>query len=140
MLSNTKSLLVVTAVIEAVAGVLLLLMPSLASKLLLGAGLVSPESVLVGKIGGAALLAIGLSCWLSRNHDRDGQAIGLVAGLLVYNAAVVLLLLYAWVVDKMHGVGIWPAIGLHSALLIWCVARLRPSSQANIGSRSDAAS
>lgn len=140
MLSNTKSLLVVTAVVELVAGIVLLITPSLASKLLLGAGLGSPESVLVGKIGGAALLAIGLSCWLSRNHDRDGQAIGLVAGLLVYNAAIVVLLLYAGVVDKMHGVGIWPTIGLHSALSIWCVARLRRGSQASSGSRSDAAS
>jgi hypothetical protein len=50
---------------------------------------------------------------------------GLVAGLLVYNAAVGALLLYGAVVDKMHGVGIWPAIGLHTVLLIWCALRLR---------------
>jgi hypothetical protein len=37
MLSNTKSLLVVTAVIDLVAGILLLITPSLMSKLLLGA-------------------------------------------------------------------------------------------------------
>jgi hypothetical protein len=123
MLTNTKSLLVVTAVIELVGGILLLVMPSLTAKLLLGAELGSPESVLVAKIGGAALLSIGVMCWLGRSHDR--HAIGLVAGLLVYNAAYVVLLLYAGVVDKMTGVGIWPTIGLHSALFIWCVARLR---------------
>jgi hypothetical protein len=55
MLLNTKSLLVVTAVIEPVAGILLLITPSLTSKLLLGAGLESSESVLVGRIGGASL-------------------------------------------------------------------------------------
>jgi len=137
MFSNTKSLLVVTAVSELVVGILLLISPSLTSKLLLGAGLGSPESVLVGKVGGAALLSIGIICWLGRNHDRNGQAIGLVAGLLVYNAAIVVLLLYAGVVDKMHGVGIWPTIGLHSALLIWCAARLRLGSQASDGPRQD---
>jgi hypothetical protein len=55
----------------------------------------------------------------------------------VYNAATLVLLLYAGVVDKMHGVGIWPTIGLHSALLIWCAARLRPGSQASDGPRQD---
>jgi len=124
MLLNTKSLLVVTAFIELGAGILLLVAPSLASQILLGAGLGSPEAALVARIGGAALLSIGLVCWLGRNHDRK-QAIGLVAGLLVYNAAVVVLLLYAGMVAKMPGVGIWPATGLHSALLIWCAARLR---------------
>jgi len=120
MFSNTRSLLVVTAVLELGAGLLLLIAPSLMSKLLLGAELGSPESVIVGKIAGAALLAIGLSCWLGRN-----QASGLVAGLLLYNAAVAVLLLDAAVVEKMHGIGVWPAIGLHSAMTIWCAARLR---------------
>ena len=123
MLTNTKSLLVVTAGVELAGGILLLALPSLTSKLLLGAELGSPESIFVAKIGGAALLSIGVTCWLGRNIDR--HALGLVAGLLVYNAAYVVLLLYAGVFDKMPGVGIWPTIGLHSALFIWCVARLR---------------
>jgi hypothetical protein len=130
MLSNTKLLLVVTAVGELVVGVLLLIAPSAIAKLLLGAGLASPEAVLVGRMAGAALLSIGVICWLSRNQNRNGQAIGLIAGLLVYNAAVVVLLLYAAVVDKMHGIGIWPTIGLHAALLIWCAGCLRHTSSA----------
>ena len=120
MFSNTKSLLVVTAVAELGAGLVMLIAPSATVRLLLGAGLESPESVLLGKIAGSALLAIGLSCWLGRNAPG-----GLVAGLLLYNAALVLLFLDAGVIDKMQGLGIWPAIGVHGALAIWCAARLR---------------
>lgn len=128
MLSNTKALLVVTAVLELAAGIALLTVPWLASTLLLGAALGSPESVLVGRIGGAALLSIALICWLGRNHGGNGQAIGLVGGLVVYNVTVAVLLFYAGVVDKMAGVGLWPAVGLHSAMSIWCVAQLRPDA------------
>lgn len=125
MLSNTKSLLLVSAVIEMGAGLLLLSAPSPTAKLLLGAGLVAPESILVGRVAGAALLSIGLSCWVERSRDPSASAIGLVAGLLAYNAAVVVLFAYAALVGKMNGIGIWPAVGLHSALIIWCAARLR---------------
>jgi len=48
-----------------------------------------------------------------------------VVGLAAYNAAVAALLIYAAAGEGMHGVGIWPAAGLHVALLIWCVACLR---------------
>jgi hypothetical protein len=123
MLTSTKSLLVVTAAIEFAGGMLLLMVPSWTAKLLLGAELVSLESLVVARIGGAALLAIGVSCWQFRNHDR--HAMGLITGLLVYNAGYVVLLLYAGMIDKMPGIGIWPTIGLHIALSIWCVARLR---------------
>ena len=125
MLSNTKSLLLVSAVIEMGAGVLLLSAPSPTAKLLLGGELVSPESMLVGRVAGAALLSIGLICWVEGNRDRSASGIGLVAGLLVYNAAVIVLFAYAALFGKMNGIGIWPAVGLHSALLIWCAAGLR---------------
>ena len=125
MLSNTKPLLIVSAVVEIGAGLLLLIAPSPTARLLLGGGLVSPESMFVGRVGGAALLSIGLSCWLERNPDPGASAIGLVAGLLVYNAAAIVLFAYAALVGKMNGIGIWPTVGLHSALFIWCAARLR---------------
>jgi hypothetical protein len=120
-----KSLLVVTAVLESATGIALLAVPSLTSGLLLGAGLGSPESLLVARIAGAALLSIGVACWLGRNQVRDGQATALVAGLLVYNATAAALLLYGGVADRMRGVGIWPAFALHSAMSVWCAARLR---------------
>jgi hypothetical protein len=125
VLSSTKSLLTVTAVVEVGTGLLLLVAPSLTAETLFGAGLVSPGSRLMGRIGGAALLAIGLSCWLERNREGSARAIGLVAGLVVYNAAVVMLIVHGALVDGVRGLGSWPAVGLHSMLLVWCSARLR---------------
>ena len=120
MFSNTKSLLVVTAIAELGAGLMLLVAPSPVVRFLLGAGLESPESVLLGKIAGSALLAIGLSCWLGRNEPS-----GLVAGLLLYNAALVILFLDAAVIDKMQGIGIWPAVAVRTRRWRSGAARLR---------------
>jgi hypothetical protein len=131
MLFNTKLLLGLTAVGEFVVGVLLVITPSAAARLLLGAGLASPESILVGRMAGAALLSIGVICWLSRNQQhRNCQPVRVIGGLLVYNAAIAILLLYAAVVDKMDGIGIWPTIGLHFVLLVWCAGCLRHLSWA----------
>jgi hypothetical protein len=125
MLSSTSALLGVVAVCEVAVGLLLLSTPSWTSQLLLGAGLASPESVIVGRMAGAALLSLGVICWLSRTHRDNGPTSGLIAGLLVYNAAAVALLAYGGVVEKFDGIGIWPTLGLHLALLMWCLAHLR---------------
>ena len=34
-------------------------------------------------------------------------------------------MLYAGLVEKMPGIGIWPTVVLHIALSVWCIARLR---------------
>ena len=120
---NTKSLLIVTAVIELATGVALLIVPSRVAELLLGAGLGSPAAVMVGRVAGAALFAIGLSCWRERN--RSGPGTGLVCGVLAYNIAVAILLGYAAIVENLHGIALWPAVVLHVALAIWCVVCLR---------------
>lgn len=123
MIKSTKSLLVMTAAIELLGGVLLLAVPSWGSKALLGAELDSPQSLMVARIGGAALLAIGVSCWQFRNQSQHAK--GLIAGLLTYNVGYFILLLYAGMVDRMSGIGIWPTVGLHIGLSVWCVERLR---------------
>jgi hypothetical protein len=138
VLTNTKLLLIVTAVIELAIGVALLITPSVTAELLLGAGLGSPESVMVGRVAGAALFSIGLSCWLQRDRERSGPQTGLVVGLLAYNAAVSMLLAYAAVVEGMHGIALWPACGLHAIVAIWCVACLRSSDQQGGKPRFDA--
>ena len=122
---STTWLLIVSAVIELAAGLALSIAPSAMTHLLVGVGLDLPESRLVARIAGAALLAIGLTCWVGRGRDRSRARIGLVAGLSVYNAAVVILFVWAGGVAKMRGLGLWPATLLHAILLAWCLVRLR---------------
>jgi hypothetical protein len=124
-LMNTQSLLIVTALVEVGAGIALLLTPSLAVELLLGAGLSSPQSLVAGRVTGAALFALGVTCWLARNGDRDGVPIALVAGMLIYNVAVPILLIYAAIASMMHGIALWPASVLHMVLAVCCIACLR---------------
>jgi hypothetical protein len=45
--------------------------------------------------------------------------------MLLYNIAVVSLLCYARIGSGKSGVGLRPAVILHSALAVWCVACVR---------------
>ncbi len=121
---STKWLLIVTALLEGGTGIALLVMPSNIVELLLGAGLSSPQALILGRVAGAALIALGVACWLSRNGERRGALFGLVAGLLIYNVAVPMLLIHAALAEAMHGIALWPASGVHLALAMWCFACL----------------
>ncbi len=127
MLMNTKLLLVVTAVLELTLGIALLIVPSGVAEILLGAGLGSLESVAVARVAGAAIVSIGLTCWLSR--DGGGPRNGLVIGLLTYNVSIPVLFVHAAVADGMHGSALWPASVMHTVLAICCVACLRSKDQ-----------
>jgi hypothetical protein len=65
-------LLIVTAALELATGIVLLVAPSLAAEVLLGVGLGSPAGVAVGRVAGATLLSIGVSCWLGRGRWAAG--------------------------------------------------------------------
>jgi len=119
-----KSLLSITAVVEAATGLALLLSPSLPVLLLLGASLDAPAALTVARVAGAALLALGVACWLARNDEQSRAARGLVPAMLLYNVATVLLLASAGIGSELRGVGLWPAVVLHAALAIWCIACL----------------
>jgi len=119
-----KYLFSTTAVIEAATGVALLLAPSLVAALLLGASLDAPAGLVVARIAGASLVALAIPCWLARNEELGRAAVSLVSAMLLYNAAAVSILVYASLVMNLSGMGLWPAILVHAAMGIWCVAGL----------------
>lgn len=125
MIRAGKNLLVLTAAAEAATGLALLGLPPLVASLLLGASLDTPAALVVARVAGAALLSLGVACWLARNdaHSRAGR--GLIAALLLYNAAVAALLAYAALGFSLSGIALWPAVALHAALAAWCAACLR---------------
>jgi len=120
-----KTLLIVTAGIEAATGLALLGLLSLVVSLLLGGSLDTSAALVVARVGGAALLSIGVACWLARNDQQSRAATGLIAALLLYNIAAVAVLVYAGIGLGLSGIGLWPAVILHAALAVWCVACLR---------------
>jgi uncharacterized membrane protein YqgA involved in biofilm formation len=128
-----RTLLTITAVLEAGIGVALTIAPSAVVLVLLGSPLDSPAGLVIGRVLGAALIALGAACWVARDDAQGRTAAGLVAAMLLYNIAVVSLLGYARIGLRLSGVGSWPAVILHSALAVWCVACLRITRQGGSG-------
>lgn len=120
-----KSLLTVTAAVEATTGLALLALPSLVVSLLLGGSLDTAATLVVARVTGAALFSLGVACWLARNDERSRAASGLVVAMLLYNSAAFAVLTYAGIGAGLSGVGLWPAILLHAALATWCITCLR---------------
>lgn len=124
MEANPKLLLSITGAVEAATGLLLLAVPSTLVELLLGISPGSPVGVTVARVTGAALLALGVACWLARDDAPSRAAKGLVAAMLLYNIAVVAVLIIAWASEGLSGIGFWPVALAHAGLAIWCVACL----------------
>ena len=122
-----KRFLILTAVIEAATGLALIALPALVVRLLLGAE-ISGASIPLGRVAGAALLALGVACWLARGDTQSRATRGLVVAMLMYNLVATAILAFAGIGLQLHGVVLWPAVVLHAAMGIWCVACLRRSS------------
>ncbi|MET0892991.1 MAG: hypothetical protein ABWY01_05415 [Pseudoxanthomonas sp.] len=120
-----KALLTAIALAELATGIGLLLAPSTVAALLLGYPLGSGVPLIVARVAGLALVAIGLICWLEKTSNRGGSPTALLAGLLIYNGAVAVLLLHSYLVYDIGGIGLWPVVVLHLVLAAWLAACLR---------------
>ena len=119
-----KLLLIIAAVLEAVAGLALLLIPTVAVSALLGIPLDTPTGLVVGRIAGAALVGLAIACWQARNGERGSPATGVVEAMSFYNFAGAMVLVYAGIRLDLRSALLWPAIVLHFCLGVWCVSNL----------------
>ena len=126
------SLLIVTALVEAGVGLLLLIRPAGPFEWLLGVGQPSPEALVLARVTGAALLAIGVACWLARNDERSAAQFGLLTGVLIYDGAAAAVLAWAALGPGLLGLALWPAVVLHAGLAVWSLLCLcaRPAGRA----------
>jgi hypothetical protein len=130
----TRKLLIVIALAETPIGLLLLLSPEPVAGLLLGGSLDAPAASIVGRIAGAALLSLGVACWLARDDGPSLAKRGLIAAMLLYNCAAVAVLAHAGAVVGLVGVLLWPAVAVHAALAVWCGVATAYSTKAAISS------
>jgi hypothetical protein len=121
LLMRRTHCLIATAFGEGGIGILLLVWPAVPLALLLGVDQTSPEVVIVARIAGAALLALGVACWLARNDSNSSAQTGLLLGVLTYDLAAAGVLAYAGWFLGLAGIALWPAVGLHFALAVCCV-------------------
>ena len=117
--ANRKLFLIVTALAEGSIGLGLLLLPSVPLALLLGLESAAVEAVLVGRIAGAALVAIATASWAAKAEALNPAVFGLLSGILIYNTLVLILLVYASALLKMAGVLLWPTVVAHAVLAVW---------------------
>ncbi len=117
-------LLRVAVFVEVPTGLCLLLMPGILG-LLLGVQHPLAETLLAGRIAGAALLGFGVAIWLTRK--RTSVQYGLVVGVTLYTVAAAALLAYAGVVLKMAGILLWPGFVFHAGFAVWCFMLSGPS-------------
>jgi hypothetical protein len=109
-----KRLLILAAGSEALTGLILLVYPPVVIRLLFNSE-IAGAGVLVSRITGISLIALGVACWPDRNPLRA------FFGMLTYS---LLATLYLVLVGSNGGAGIllWPAVAAHaglSALLVW---------------------
>ena len=121
-----RSLLRLTAVIELLTGLALVLVPSVPVALLFGHPPETPLGSLVARFAGVALLAFGLSCWLTAGDCEGRAATRFVGAVLFYDVAAALLLFYAATALRLSGIVLWPAVFVHTALGVWCAFALAP--------------
>ncbi len=114
-------LLGLTGLIEVGTGVLLLILPSVPLALLLGLNEAAPETLFIGRVFGAALLAIGIASWLARGDTDSPAQYGQITGVLTYDVGAASLLAYAGTAMHMAGIVLWPAVVLHASLAVWCL-------------------
>ena len=123
--TSRKLFLLVMALVETATGLGLLILPAVLFASLLGLEQATVDAIFVGRLAGAALLAIGVASWMARSDTLTAAQLGLLTGILIYNAAASVLLAFAGAVLKMSGVTLWPAVALHAALTVWCLSCLR---------------
>jgi len=110
---TTRTLVMLSAAIEAATGVALIADPGFVVHLLLGAGL-SGAGIAVARVGGFGLLSLGLACWPGGNNATAHAT----RALFAYNLLAALYLGYLRVGGGFDGLLLWPACALHAVLTL----------------------
>jgi hypothetical protein len=123
-----KNLLTVSALIEGGTGLVLVTFPSLVADLLLASSLDTPGDLTVARVAGVALLALSVACWRARHDWHSLAARGVVGAMVLYNAGILTILVYAGLGLGLSGIGFWPAVLVHAVMAVWSVETLSRSA------------
>ena len=109
-----RPLLTLAAVVECLTGVALVTLPALTVSVLLG---VQPgeDGLMIGRIAGVALFALGVACWGARAQVGGAAVNGTLDAMTLYNAGAGALLVAYFVAGKAGVIGLVVGI-LHLVL------------------------
>ena len=108
-----RRILGLTVVLEVVTGLLLLFAPSTLIRLMLGTAAAGAAEV-VGRVAGAALVALGAATWPSAGDSLPRA----LRGMLTYSVLVTLYFVYLIVRGEWLGPLLVPVTVVHAALTI----------------------
>jgi hypothetical protein len=114
-MTTLAGLLICAAVLEGLAGMVLILAPGVAIVLLCGEA-PGALSSMVGRLAGIALLSLGIACWGAHADEASPARTGTVRGITLYNAGAGLLLIAVATSWSSAGVVTWIAGILHLGL------------------------
>lgn len=132
-MTRVSTLLAVDTAIEGATGLLLIAAPGVVASLLFAAGL-EGAGIVMGRLGGIALLSLSLACWIGRTGPGARAAL---AGIGAFN---VLATVYLAVVGLggQTGVLLWPMVLVH-AVMTALLARAWTSGEASPSPSDEAA-
>lgn len=115
-----KILLTLTAILEGVVGIGLLITPVLVASVLLNTPLDTAGGLFAARLAGAAIITVAICCWKARGFEIAQAAMGVVTAMLFYNFAAAAVLVYGAVRLGLQSKFIWPVIVVHAVLGLWC--------------------
>ena len=118
-----NNLLTIAAILECMAGLAFLLAPGACFSLLLGAQL-DASGVLIGRIAGVALFALGIACGGARPDAGGAARSGTLKAITLYNAGVGLVLVVSGATGTAGGMVLWVAGAMHLGLAVAFLASL----------------
>jgi hypothetical protein len=115
-----KSVVAAASSLVIVVGATLLTVPDYPCQLLFAA---MPEGlgIVLARVGGVGLFALGVACLPSKATGSNRRA---VIGLFVFNFAVAILLAWVGIATTFSGVLLWPTIVLHATIAAALLAQL----------------
>ena len=113
---------------EAGTGLVLLIYPSIVVRLLFAAQ-IAGAGIVMSRIAGISLIALGIACWPVR------VATSALCGMLTYSSLATLYLIYLGLGGRWAGKLLWPAVAVHAVLTIllvrsWLNERKAPEGNA----------
>ncbi len=122
-----KKLLILAAVGEGLTGLILLVYPPIVIQLLFDSE-ITGAGVLMSRIAGITLIALGVACWPDRNMGRA------FLGMLTDSLLAMLYLVYVGGNGRV-GILLWPAVAAHAGLSVLLVRAWRRERQPVIGEK-----
>jgi hypothetical protein len=126
----TSQLITLSALLEFLTGVALILVPDFTIALLLGAK-ADPVSQVIARICGVALISISIACWAARTGADSESRIGTIRAITFYNLGAGLIFVAAAAIGQFHGIVIWGVGLIHLAFALAFISSRKHDGSGN---------